>query len=46
MHEGLTTFLCDWSECTNPAEHAIGCIPEIGACAALCAEHAKKLNAA
>jgi hypothetical protein len=45
-HEGLTTYLCDWPDCTRPAEQAMGCIPEIGACAALCAEHAKKVKPA
>jgi hypothetical protein len=38
--ERRTTYLCDWPGCSNPAEHALGCVKELGACVALCEEHA------
>ena len=40
--EKLTTYLCDWPDCLNAAEHIMGCIKELAACVALCKEHAKK----
>jgi hypothetical protein len=40
-NEGLTTYLCDWRDCPNPAEHVLGYVKEIAACYALCKEHAK-----
>ena len=38
--ERSSTYLCDWPGCRNAAEQAFGCVKELGACAALCAEHA------
>jgi hypothetical protein len=38
-HEAELIYLCDWPGCTNVAEHALGCVKELGACVALCAEH-------
>jgi hypothetical protein len=38
----LTTYLCDWPECANAAEHMLGCVMELAACVALCKEHAKQ----
>jgi hypothetical protein len=40
--EKVTTYLCDWPDCLNPAEHILGCVKELAACVALCKEHAKK----
>ncbi len=39
--ERVTTYLCDWPHCANVAQYVLGCIPELGACVALCKEHAK-----
>jgi len=38
--EQRTVYLCDWPGCVTPAAQALGCVKELGACAALCAEHA------
>jgi hypothetical protein len=35
------TYLCDWPGCENAAEHVQGCVKELGACVALCTQHAK-----
>ena len=43
--ERVTTYLCDWPHCTNTAEEVVGCVADIGAFAALCKEHAKRLRA-
>jgi hypothetical protein len=40
--EKVTTYLCDWPDCSNAAEHSVGCIKELAACVALCREHAKE----
>jgi hypothetical protein len=40
--EKVTTYLCDWPDCTNAAEHVLGRVIELAACVALCREHAKK----
>lgn len=39
--ERLTTYICDWPDCANVAEHVLGCVPELAACVAVCKEHAK-----
>ena len=44
--EKVTTYLCDWPDCLNAAEHILGCVKELAACVALCKEHAKKAGAA
>jgi hypothetical protein len=38
-YEEQLIYLCDWPGCTNVAERALGCVKELGACLALCAEH-------
>ena len=40
--EKLTTYLCDWGECPNPAEEVVGFVVGLAACVALCKEHARK----
>jgi hypothetical protein len=42
--EQLTTYLCDWPDCSNTAEHVLGSVMELAACVALCSEHAKQLG--
>ena len=38
--EELTEYLCDWPGCPNVAEHALGCVKELGLPLAVCDEHA------
>ena len=39
--EELTEYLCDWPGCSNVAEHALGCVKELGLPLAVCEEHAR-----
>jgi len=40
--EELSEYLCDWPDCQNIAEHALGCVKELGLPLALCEEHATR----
>jgi hypothetical protein len=39
QEEILTEYLCDWPDCPNPAEHALGFARELRTCGAVCADH-------
>ena len=43
--EELTEYLCDWPGCPSVATHVLGCVKEIGICAAVCEEHASTMPA-
>ncbi len=43
--EKLAEYLCDWPGCPNVAVQVLGCVKELGVCAAVCEEHAQKLFA-
>ena len=43
--EVLHEYLCDWANCPNIAEHAVGVVIELRASVVLCAEHAAALRA-
>jgi len=42
--EVLSEYFCDWPGCQNVAEHVLGCVKEIGVCAAVCSEHLAKMG--
>jgi hypothetical protein len=44
QEEQLTEYLCDWPGCGNVATQVLGCVKEIGVCAAVCEEHAPTLG--
>ena len=37
--EIISEYLCDWPDCPNVAEHALGVVRSIGLSAAVCDEH-------
>jgi hypothetical protein len=45
QEEILTEYLCDWPDCPNPAEHALGFARELGTCSAVCTDHFAMLEA-
>ena len=45
QEEKLTEYLCDYSGCSNPATHMLGCIVELRVMAAVCDEHVPKPQA-
>lgn len=42
--EVLTEYLCDWADCANVAEHAVGFARELAGGCAVCSEHAAMLR--
>ena len=41
----LTEYFCDWPNCPNVAEHALGVVLELRQFSAVCAAHARMLAA-
>jgi hypothetical protein len=42
--ETLSEYLCDWPDCPNVAVRAVGVVRELRLRAAMCAEHAARLE--
>ena len=37
--ESLSEYLCDWSDCPNPAKHVVGVVRELRSVSMVCDEH-------